>query len=84
VVVKHGVTLVGHTNFPSMVATDASALYARNVLDFMKLIVDKEGRLAFDRSDEIIAACLVCEGGRLTASPGPAAAAPATPMENAK
>src|SRR3990172_4176062 len=38
VIAKHGVTLIGHTNFPSMVATDASALYARNILDFMKLI----------------------------------------------
>jgi NAD(P) transhydrogenase subunit alpha len=32
VVVKHGVTLIGHSNLPAMLAADASALYARNVL----------------------------------------------------
>ena len=36
-VIKHGVTLVGETNLPALVAADASALYARNVLDFLKL-----------------------------------------------
>jgi len=63
VIVKHGVTLIGHTNFPAMVATDSSALYARNLLDFLKLIVDKEGRLVINKQDEIVAACLMCEGG---------------------
>jgi NAD(P) transhydrogenase subunit alpha len=37
------VTLVGETNLPALVAADASALYARNVLDFLKLILTKEG-----------------------------------------
>ena len=62
---KHGVTLIGHTNFPSMVAADSSALYARNVLDFLKLVIAKDGTLAFDRADEIIAACLMAEGGQV-------------------
>jgi NAD(P) transhydrogenase subunit alpha len=65
VTVKHGVTLVGHTNYPSMVAADASALYARNVLDFLKLVIDKEGKLSIDKNDEIIAACLVTENGQV-------------------
>jgi NAD(P) transhydrogenase subunit alpha len=65
VVVKHGVTLVGHTNFPAMVAADASALYARNLLDFVKLIADKEGKLAINMEDEIVAACLMARGGEL-------------------
>ena len=34
-VIKHGVTLVGETNLPALVAADASSLYARNVLDFL-------------------------------------------------
>jgi len=59
VVERHGVTLVGHTNLASMVAADASALYARNVLDFLKLIIDKEGKLVIDRQDDIVAACLM-------------------------
>ncbi|AOY92768.1 NADP transhydrogenase subunit alpha [Cupriavidus sp. USMAA2-4] len=65
VVQRHGVTLVGHTNLASMVAADASALYARNVLDFLKLIVDKEGKPVIDLSDDIVAACLMCKGGEV-------------------
>jgi len=65
VVSKHGVTLVGLTNLPGLVATDASALYSRNLLDFLKLITDKDGALAIQREDEIVAACLVCESGNV-------------------
>jgi len=64
-VVKHGVTLVGETNLPAMVAADASALYARNVLDFLKLIVTKEGALNIDMADDIVAACLMTRDGQL-------------------
>ncbi|MCD0502248.1 Re/Si-specific NAD(P)(+) transhydrogenase subunit alpha [Bordetella petrii] len=65
VVEKHGVTLVGLANLPALVPTDASALYARNLLDFLKLITDAEGALAIRRDDEIVAACLVCEAGQV-------------------
>ncbi|AYD63819.1 Re/Si-specific NAD(P)(+) transhydrogenase subunit alpha [Achromobacter sp. B7] len=65
IVEKHGVTIVGLTNLPGLVATDASALYARNVMDFLKLIINADGALAIQRDDEIVAACLVCEGGNV-------------------
>ena len=65
VVVKHGVTLVGYTNFPALVPADSSALYARNVIDFLKLIVDKEAALAINKEDEIVVACLMTEGGQV-------------------
>jgi NAD(P) transhydrogenase subunit alpha len=64
-VVKHGVTLIGEPNLPALVAADASALYARNVLDFLKLVIDKEGRLIIDREDEIVRAVLVCLDGQV-------------------
>ena len=64
-VVKHGVTLVGETNLPALVGADASALYARNVLDFLKLILPKDGVLAIDLSDDIVAACLMTMGGEI-------------------
>ena len=64
-VVKHGVTIVGDTNLPALVAADASALYARNVLDFLKLIINKEGVLHVDMEDDIVAACLMSQGGEL-------------------
>jgi H+-translocating NAD(P) transhydrogenase subunit alpha len=67
-VVKHGVTIVGDTNLPALVAADASALYARNVLDFLKLIINKEGALHVDMEDDIVAACLMSQGGEVKRS----------------
>jgi len=64
-VVKHGVTLIGETNLAALVAADASALYARNVLDFLKLIITKEGALKVDMEDDIVAACLVTQAGEV-------------------
>ena len=64
-VVKHGVTLVGETNLAARVAADASALYARNVLDFLKLIVTREATLHIDLNDDIVAACLMAQGGEV-------------------
>ena len=65
VVIKHGVTLIGYTNFPARVAADASALFARNVMDFLKLIIDKDAKLAIDKEDEIVVACLMTENGQV-------------------
>ncbi|NKI94489.1 Re/Si-specific NAD(P)(+) transhydrogenase subunit alpha [Rhizobacter sp. SG703] len=65
-VVKHGVTLVGETNLPALVAADASALYARNVLDFLKLVLTKEGTFHVPMDDDIVVACLVSQGGQVT------------------
>jgi NAD(P) transhydrogenase subunit alpha len=59
VVERHGVVLIGHTNLASMVAADASALYARNVLDFLKLLIDKDSKLVINTDDDIVAACLM-------------------------
>ena len=64
-VVKYGVTLVGETNLPALVAADSSSLYARNVLDFLKLIITKEGTLKVDMEDDIVAACLMAQGGEV-------------------
>jgi H+-translocating NAD(P) transhydrogenase subunit alpha len=64
-VVKHGVTLIGETNLASLVAADASALYARNVLDFLKLVITKEGAFSVPLDDDIVAACLMTQGGEV-------------------
>ncbi|MGH9253016.1 MAG: Re/Si-specific NAD(P)(+) transhydrogenase subunit alpha [Vicinamibacterales bacterium] len=64
VVTKHDVRIVGHSNLPAMLAADASALYARNVLHFVHLLVNPAtGALRIDRHDDIIAASLVCIDG---------------------
>ena len=64
-VVKHGVTLIGETNLAALVAADASALYARNVLDFLKLVITKEGALHVPMDDDIVVACLMTQGGQV-------------------
>ncbi|MCK5622930.1 MAG: NAD(P)(+) transhydrogenase (Re/Si-specific) subunit alpha, partial [Alphaproteobacteria bacterium] len=66
VVVKHGVTLVGHANLPGRLAESASNLFARNVLSFLGLLVDEETKgLKIDTEDEIIAGTLVTRDGKV-------------------
>jgi NAD(P) transhydrogenase subunit alpha len=65
-VVKHGVHLIGIANLPGLLAADASALYARNLLNFLNLMLDAEsGELKIDREDEIIAGSLICMNGEI-------------------
>jgi len=61
-----GVTIVGHLNLPSRIAVDASALYARNLLNFLTPLVDKETKaLKLNREDEIVKASMVTDGGQI-------------------
>jgi len=64
-VVKHGVTLVGESNLPGTVAADASALYARNLLNFINLLCDPKngGTININREDDIIAGSLIAIDG---------------------
>ncbi|MDQ1815812.1 Re/Si-specific NAD(P)(+) transhydrogenase subunit alpha [Massilia sp. CCM 9210] len=62
-VTRYGVHIIGEPDLATLVAADASALYARNVLDFLKLIIDKDEQLVIDREDEILKATLVCADG---------------------
>jgi len=65
-VVKHGVHLVGIANLPGLVAADSSSLYARNLMNFLNLMLDAEsGEFKLDREDEIIAGTLVCIDGEV-------------------
>lgn len=65
-VVKHGVTIIGETNLPARVAADASALYARNVLDFLKLVLTKDATaVQVPMDDDIVVACLMTQAGEV-------------------
>jgi NAD(P) transhydrogenase subunit alpha len=71
IVERNGVKIVGLANLPALVATDASALYARNVLNFLALSLNaKTGDYALARDDEIVQATLVCDNGSVV-SPQP-------------
>ena len=66
VIVKYGVTLIGYTNMPGRAPVDASALYARNLVNFIALMIDPETKaLAIDRNDEIIAGTLITYEGKI-------------------
>src|SRR5437763_14443431 len=81
VTTANGVKIVGHINMAARVPVDASQLYARNLLAFLALIVDKEGKLRIDTADEIVKAALLTRDGAIVnpaLMPEPAFAAAAT------
>lgn len=60
----HGVKIVGHLNIPSRLAADASSLYAKNLLNLLGLIIDKDkGALAIDWEDDIIKGVAMTKDG---------------------
>ena len=61
----NGVVIVGHLNLPSHIATDASALYARNVLNFLTAQKNDNGLFAPNVEDEIIKAITLTQGSRV-------------------
>ncbi len=66
VVVRHGIILIGYSNLPSHVAADASALYARNVFNFVgTLLVDKNTGLSPKWEDELITGAMLTKEGHL-------------------
>jgi NAD(P) transhydrogenase subunit alpha len=65
VLTPNGVKIIAPANMPSRIAADASQLYARNLLSFLALLVDKEKGLKIDTSDEIIKATLLTENGAI-------------------
>ena len=60
-------SLIGVANIPALVAADASALYSRNLFNFLSLMLDaKTGEFKINREDEVIAGTLVCANGEMT------------------
>ena len=64
-VVRHGVTIVGHTNLPATVPYHASSMYANNLVKLLGILVTKDGALKIDATDELIAGCLVAHEGKV-------------------
>jgi NAD(P) transhydrogenase subunit alpha len=64
--VKHGVTIIGASNLARSLAADASALFARNLYNFLSAFWDKEqGRPVLPADDEIVKAIRLTEGGKV-------------------
>jgi len=78
VTTANGVTIIGHANVPSRIAVDASQLYAKNLLAFLALLIDKEKHLKVDTADEIVKATLLTRDGAIVhpqLAPAPVAGA---------
>lgn len=60
-----GITIIGNSNLPSTQPIDASRMYAKNVLNFLKLFFNKEKQFVINRDDEIIENCLIAEDGSI-------------------
>ncbi len=82
VVVKHGVTIIGHTNLAGMLSTDASALFSRNLFNFITLVYDADKKkIDLSKDEEITKAITLMEKGKavheiLGAKPAPKKKAP--------
>ncbi|MCW2245888.1 NAD(P) transhydrogenase subunit alpha [Azospirillum fermentarium] len=66
VITANGVKIVGHTNYPSRIAVDASLLYAKNLLALLTMLHDKESKtVAVNWDDEIVKAIALTRGGQV-------------------
>lgn len=62
----HGVNIVGNSFLASDMPSDASKLYGKNVLNFLQLIIDKEGNLNLNFEDDLVKGTCVAHGGVVT------------------
>jgi len=64
-ILHQGVTIVGNSALPATTPSDASKLYSKNVLNFAKLIIDKEGGLALNFEDDIVKGTCIASDGKI-------------------
>ena len=62
----NGVTIVGNSNLPSTMPSDASKLYGKNILNFLQLIIDKEGKLNLNFEDDLVKGTCIAFDGKIT------------------
>ena len=62
----NGVTIVGNSNLPSLMPSDASKLYGKNICNFLQLIIDKEGALHLNFEDDIVKGTCIVHQGKIT------------------
>lgn len=65
-VVYKGVRIVGNSFLPSTMPADASKLYGKNVLNFLQLIITKEGAINLNFEDDLVKGTCVAHGGQIT------------------
>ena len=59
----NGVTIIGYTNIPSLLSADASSLYARNMVEFVQLLIDENKNIVINMDDELVKGSLITKDG---------------------
>lgn len=65
-VMEGGVKIIGNSNLASTMPSDASKLYGKNILNFLKLIIDKDGNIHLNFEDELVKETCIATGGKVT------------------
>ncbi len=65
-VIYKGVSIVGNSRLPSGMPSDASKLYGKNMLNFLQLIIDKEGKLNLNFEDDLVKGTCIVHEGKIT------------------
>ena len=65
-IVYNGVSIVGNSYLPATMPSDASKLYGKNVLNFLQLIINKEGQLNLNFEDDLVKGTCIANDGKLT------------------
>ncbi len=65
-VYHNGVSIVGNSHLPSSMPSDASKLYGKNILNFLQLIIDKEGKLNLNFEDDLVKGTCMAHDGKIT------------------
>ena len=64
-VVYNGVTIIGDSNLPASMPSDASKLYGKNILNFLQLVLTKEGTINLNFEDDLVKGCCITHGGAI-------------------
>jgi H+-translocating NAD(P) transhydrogenase subunit alpha len=64
-VLYKGVQIVGNSNLPATMPSDASKLYGKNLLNFLQLIIDKEGKINLNWNDDLVKGCCITHNGEV-------------------
>lgn len=64
-IVHNGITILGNSNLAADMPWDASKLYGKNVLNFLQLIINKEGNIQLNFEDDIVKGCCITHGGNV-------------------
>jgi NAD(P) transhydrogenase subunit alpha len=65
-VIRNGVRIIGDSNLPATMPADASKLYGKNVLNFLQLIINKEGAINLNWEDDLVKGACITHGGAVT------------------